>query len=234
MEFATIGSALSSRRKALNIDQARAAATIGMSRTTFSSYERDLQRPSADVLPSLAQFLEIPIDDVLTLYGGTCIEALRPALERFLATQSGVLNIGSTVGEISSEEAVKSEEETEHDELAGHDEPESSDEVASEEEMASYVELASTDEAARGEETVSYEEPHRTDEPVDVEDLVTAAAVPKEASLSIFANELSDDAQPVESSPPTSTDLYEGDLKTSKKSGKKKKGKKGKKRKIVR
>jgi transcriptional regulator with XRE-family HTH domain len=87
MEFATIGSALTSRRKFLNIDQARAAAIVGMSRTTFSSYERDLQRPSAEVLPGLARFLEISIDDVLTLYGGTCIASLRPSLEKILATQ---------------------------------------------------------------------------------------------------------------------------------------------------
>jgi len=82
MESTTIGSALRSRRKSLNIDQARAAAIIGMSRTTFSSYERDLQRPSAEVLTPLAGFLDVTIEEMLTLYGATCIEALRPQLER--------------------------------------------------------------------------------------------------------------------------------------------------------
>ena len=36
-----------------------AAAIVGMSRTSYSSYERDLQRPSVEVLPGLAEFLEI-------------------------------------------------------------------------------------------------------------------------------------------------------------------------------
>jgi transcriptional regulator with XRE-family HTH domain len=82
VQTATIGSALRNRRRELGIDQKDAAAQIGMSRTTFSSYERDLQRPSAEVLPPLAGFLDITIEDMLTLYGATCIEALRPQLER--------------------------------------------------------------------------------------------------------------------------------------------------------
>lgn len=68
-----------------------------MSRTSYSSYERDLQRPSVEVLPNLGEFLEISIDDVLTLYGGTCIEALRPALAQFLATR----NVNATVKDVA-------------------------------------------------------------------------------------------------------------------------------------
>jgi transcriptional regulator with XRE-family HTH domain len=86
MSAPTIGSCLRNRRRDLSIDQSDAAARIGMSRTTFSSYERDLQRPSAEVLPALAQFLEVTIEEMLILYGATCIEAMRPALERFLAS----------------------------------------------------------------------------------------------------------------------------------------------------
>jgi transcriptional regulator with XRE-family HTH domain len=86
VDFSTIGTALRARRDSLHIDQARAAAMVGMSRTSYSSYERDLQRPSVEVLPGLAQFLDVSTDDVLTLYGGTCIEAIRPALEQLLAS----------------------------------------------------------------------------------------------------------------------------------------------------
>jgi transcriptional regulator with XRE-family HTH domain len=86
MEAATIGSALGRRRRDLGIGQNDAATLIGMSRTTFSSYERDLQRPSVEVLPALAKFLGVTIEEILVLYGATCIEALRPALEQFLSS----------------------------------------------------------------------------------------------------------------------------------------------------
>jgi transcriptional regulator with XRE-family HTH domain len=93
MVAATIGSALRNRRRDLGIDQSDAAALIGMSRTTFSSYERDLQRPSAEVLPALAQFVAVSIEEMLALYGATCIETLRPSLERFLAAnESSIKN----------------------------------------------------------------------------------------------------------------------------------------------
>lgn len=181
MEFATIGSALSSRRKSLNIGQARAAEIIGMSRTTFSSYEHDLQRPSAEVLPSLAEFLEISIDDVLTLYGGTCIAALRPSLERVLAAHDG-----ATVH--FSEEDVKAT-------------------------ISAPTSIAPE------------REPVPLHEPVNDEDPVVHAT--REASVSIFAHELSDDtSRPL---PSTSPDRGQAEVKSPKgKGGKKKKGKKGK------
>ncbi|MGA7834740.1 MAG: helix-turn-helix domain-containing protein [Acidimicrobiales bacterium] len=78
----TIGRALRTRRAQLDLDQRDAASRIGMSRTTYSSYERDTQRPSVDVLPAIAEFLEVSIDDVLVLYGASAVAAARTALGR--------------------------------------------------------------------------------------------------------------------------------------------------------
>jgi transcriptional regulator with XRE-family HTH domain len=89
MSDETIGKALRTRRAQLGFDQREAAARIGMSRTTFSSYERDTQRPSVDVLPAIAGFLDISIDDVLVLFGASAIAAARSALGR-LATSAPV------------------------------------------------------------------------------------------------------------------------------------------------
>jgi transcriptional regulator with XRE-family HTH domain len=80
----TIGSSLRARRMDLGLDQRDAGARIGMSRTTYSSYERDTQRPSVDVFPALAQFLDISTEELLTLYGATCVMSVRPSLERLL------------------------------------------------------------------------------------------------------------------------------------------------------
>jgi transcriptional regulator with XRE-family HTH domain len=82
MSEETIGRALRTRRALLGLDQRDAATRIGMSRTTFSSYERDTQRPSVDVLPAIADFLEISIDDVLVLFGASAVAAARTALGR--------------------------------------------------------------------------------------------------------------------------------------------------------
>jgi transcriptional regulator with XRE-family HTH domain len=88
-EDATIGSALGARRLELGIDQREAAALIGMSRTTYSSYERNAQRPSVDVFPALAEFLTIGIEELLVLYGATCVASIRPALTRLVAERHG-------------------------------------------------------------------------------------------------------------------------------------------------
>ena len=82
MGVATIGSALVEKRLELGLDKGQAAEVIGMSRTTYSSYEQDSQRPSVDVFPALAEFLGISMEMLLTLYGATCIAAIRPSLER--------------------------------------------------------------------------------------------------------------------------------------------------------
>jgi DNA-binding XRE family transcriptional regulator len=73
----TIGSALTARRAQLGLDKGRAASRIGMSRTTYGSYERDTQRPSIEVFPSLIEFLDVSLEDFLVLYGATCIAIAR-------------------------------------------------------------------------------------------------------------------------------------------------------------
>jgi transcriptional regulator with XRE-family HTH domain len=85
MSVATIGSALAEKRQALGLEKGQAADKIGMSRTTYSSYEQDAQRPSVDVFPALAEFLQVSMDELLNLYGATCVAAIRPALERLLS-----------------------------------------------------------------------------------------------------------------------------------------------------
>ena len=85
MSAATIGSALAEKRRELGLEKGRAANKIGMSRTTYSSYEQDAQRPSVDVFPALASFLDISIEELLTLYGATCVAALRPSLEQVMS-----------------------------------------------------------------------------------------------------------------------------------------------------
>ncbi len=87
MTAETIGTALVQRRRQLNIGMAEAAARIAMSRTTYSSYEHDRQRPSVDVLPVLADFLNVSTNQLLALYGATSIAVIRPSLEQFLAAK---------------------------------------------------------------------------------------------------------------------------------------------------
>jgi transcriptional regulator with XRE-family HTH domain len=82
---ATIGSTLTKKREELGITRVQAAGEVGMSRTTYSSYERDTQRPSIGVFPALAAFLNVTIEELLTLYGATAIAVLRPTLEKVLA-----------------------------------------------------------------------------------------------------------------------------------------------------
>jgi transcriptional regulator with XRE-family HTH domain len=87
MSAATIGSALVEKRLELGLEKGQAADKIGMSRTTYSSYEQDAQRPSVDVFPALAGFLGISIEELLSLYGATCVAAVRPSLDRVLSEQ---------------------------------------------------------------------------------------------------------------------------------------------------
>lgn len=91
VSVATIGSALAQRRVQLKLSRVQAADHIGMSRTTYSSYERDTQRPSVDVFPVLADFLDVSMDDFLVLYGATSIAAVRPSLERLLVERANPL-----------------------------------------------------------------------------------------------------------------------------------------------
>jgi len=87
-----IGDALLARRKQRRLDQGRAAAEIGVSPSTYRSYEKNTQRPSVNVFPALSKFLGLEIEDFLPLYAATVIFALRPALERELAGQGSGSN----------------------------------------------------------------------------------------------------------------------------------------------
>jgi transcriptional regulator with XRE-family HTH domain len=92
MSQATIGSALVERRRELGLEKGQAADKIGMSRTTYSSYEQDAQRPSVDVFPALAGFLDVSMEVLLTLYGATCVAAVRPTLEKVLSNHDSDIN----------------------------------------------------------------------------------------------------------------------------------------------
>lgn len=101
MNSATIGSALTEKRTALGLEKGQAADRIGMSRTTYSSYEQDAQRPSVDVFPALANFLGVTIEEFLLLYGATSIAAVRPALDRLLSSSAQVGSEDSNQPDIS-------------------------------------------------------------------------------------------------------------------------------------
>lgn len=106
----TIGRALRTRRALLGLDQRDAATRIGMSRTTYSSYERDTQRPSVDVLPAIAEFLEISVDDVLVLFGASAIAAARTALGRMKSSETA----SAASNEAASSDVVASSDEGAH------------------------------------------------------------------------------------------------------------------------
>lgn len=86
MDRVTIGHALGERRRLLGLDQGTAANRIGISRSTYAAYEHGGRRPSVDVLRSLAKFLDVTLDEVLELYGATCIVLARLALMRDMLT----------------------------------------------------------------------------------------------------------------------------------------------------
>jgi transcriptional regulator with XRE-family HTH domain len=86
----TIGGALMAKRRERRLDQGRAAAEIGVSPSTYRSYEKNTQRPSVNVFPLLSKFLGLEMEEFLTLYATTVIFALRPALEKELALQGDV------------------------------------------------------------------------------------------------------------------------------------------------
>jgi len=69
MGVATIGSALVEKRLELGLDKGQAAEVIGMSRTTYSSYEQDSQvRPSTS-FRRFAEFLGISTEMLLISTG---------------------------------------------------------------------------------------------------------------------------------------------------------------------
>lgn len=90
----TIGSVLRARREALGLDKGRAASRIGMSRTSYGAYERDAQRPSIEVFAPLIEFLDIPLEDFLVLYGATCVAIARASFSE-PTSASGSVAIGA-------------------------------------------------------------------------------------------------------------------------------------------
>lgn len=83
------------KRRERRLDQGRAAAEIGVSPSTYRSYEKNTQRPSVNVFPLLAKFLGLEMEEFLTLYATTVIFALRPALEKELALQKDIVAAGA-------------------------------------------------------------------------------------------------------------------------------------------
>ncbi|MHB8379037.1 MAG: helix-turn-helix transcriptional regulator [Acidimicrobiales bacterium] len=119
MSAATIGSALAEKRRELGLEKGRAASEIGMSRTTYSSYEQDAQRPSVDVFPALAKFLDISVEELLTLYGSTCVAAMRSSLEHVMSNLLNASEEDEDVKETESahEVAVRSQSEPSYEKV---------------------------------------------------------------------------------------------------------------------
>lgn len=107
MSATTIGEALAAKRLDLGLEKGQAAQRIGMSRTTYSSYEQDAQRPSVDVFPAIAEFLDASMDEVLTLYGATCVVQARTFLARVSevgpSRTNNVASVKSTTSLIDNE-----------------------------------------------------------------------------------------------------------------------------------
>jgi transcriptional regulator with XRE-family HTH domain len=160
MGVATIGSALVEKRLELGLDKGQAAEVIGMSRTTYSSYEQDSQRPSVDVFPALAEFLGISTEMLLTLYGATCIAAIRPSLERVASHQGA-----SGEAAVSSEPLQSIVDEPSRDSASPSEEVTSESESASTESVVNY-EVVESEEVRESPELLDY----GTDEsPPDIE-----------------------------------------------------------------
>jgi transcriptional regulator with XRE-family HTH domain len=107
MDRVTIGHALGERRRYLALDQGTAATRIGISRSTYAAYEHGGRRPSIDVLRSLAAFLDVTLDEVLELYGATCIVLARLALMRDMLTDGeSTSTLSDAAGEVADAAAA--------------------------------------------------------------------------------------------------------------------------------
>jgi hypothetical protein len=71
-------------------------AEIGVSPSTYRSYEKNTPRPSVNVFSLWAQSLGFEVEEFLPLYASTVIFALQPALERELALQNGTSGADGT------------------------------------------------------------------------------------------------------------------------------------------
>ena len=78
----TIGRALEQRRDELGLSREGAASAIGVSRSTYSAYASDQRRLSPDSLGTLVAFLGVDLEEILELYGATCVAQARRVLVR--------------------------------------------------------------------------------------------------------------------------------------------------------
>ena len=214
MSQATIGSALVERRRELGLEKGQAADKIGMSRTTYSSYEQDAQRPSVDVFPALAGFLDVSMEVLLTLYGATCVAAVRPMLNKVLSNHDDEVkeetNGGEPPPEIEELAPVLPGELMEVDSVGVQDSPDEvalerlstasnpylheheSTEVPGSEGAAEHAEtVVSSDFYSQG--TSEIERSTQPEEPPVTRKTVRTAA--SEPSTSIFKRELSDGSE---------------------------------------
>jgi transcriptional regulator with XRE-family HTH domain len=76
----TIGQALQRRRDELALSRDKAAEVIGVSRSTYSAYENDQRRLSPEVLRTLAGYLGSDLEEILDLFGATCVAQARRVL----------------------------------------------------------------------------------------------------------------------------------------------------------
>ncbi|HSN03303.1 MAG TPA: helix-turn-helix transcriptional regulator [Acidimicrobiales bacterium] len=95
LDSPTIGQALERRRDQLALSREAAASAVGVSRSTYSAYESDQRRLSPEALRILANFLGADLEEILHLYGATCIAQARRSL---VGDASDTASTGARVG----------------------------------------------------------------------------------------------------------------------------------------
>jgi transcriptional regulator with XRE-family HTH domain len=183
MRATTIGSALVQRRLELSLEKGQAAKQIGMSRTTYSSYEQDAQRPSTEVFSALAEFLGMSVEQFLPLYGATCVAQARVSLGR-------VVPQSQQSGEASSELSPSVDQRESTSEVASgmssSREPESTTiETAPQPAAAAPEESIETEVALEVAEVEDTPEPSATYEPVEMPEPRTDTSRASQNDLSL-------------------------------------------------
>ena len=85
--FKELGSRIALARKERNITQVQLAATLGIAQQTLAHYEGGRLRLPASLLPTLAQELQLPVEDLLGQPSATKARAKRgpvPALAQHM------------------------------------------------------------------------------------------------------------------------------------------------------
>jgi transcriptional regulator with XRE-family HTH domain len=85
--FKDLGSRIAQARKERNITQVQLAATLGIAQQTLAHYEGGRLRLPASLLPTLAQELQLPVEDLLGQPTATKARAKRgpaPALAQHM------------------------------------------------------------------------------------------------------------------------------------------------------